>query len=154
MKLAEALTQQKDLKGKIAKAQTKLHQKLTVLKLTPDVPVPDNDALIKEITELSEKLANLKNRIAASNVKHGLAGKIYQLQEAEFLVTMLEPLTTTEQKTVEFHGGGYGQQQEKVDVHATFDVAKAKELHATQQKRLRELDLELQKQNWLIDLVE
>ena len=154
MKLAETLTQIKDIKGKIADLQAKVQRKLTVVKLKEDQPMPDHNVAIREIKALSDKLAGLKSRIVATNVKHGLIQKINQLQEAKFMVSFLDGLSRTEQKDVQLHGGGYGQAQKECEVHATFDVENVKKLLAAHQKTLRDLDLELQRQNWLVDIVD
>ncbi len=154
MKLAEALTQVKDIKGKIAKLEGQLQSKTTVTMLAKDVVVPDHDAIFEEVSKLSTALARLKTRIVETNVKYDLMHKIHEFQEAKFAVSFLQTFADVEQKSYTLQGGAFGQNQEKYEQVATFNVAKVKETLEAKQKALRALDLQLQRENWQVDLVD
>lgn len=154
MKIAEALTKGKDLKGKIAALQKTLSSKLTVTKFSEEQVIPEHDPLIADIVSLTEELAELKSRIVKTNVANGLIPTIHELQEAKFMVGLLDDLDGIEQETVSLQTAGIGNAPMKVKTLATFNVANAKALHQTFQTKLRSMDLELQKRNWEIDLID
>lgn len=154
MKIAEALVQIKDLKGKVGELGRNFQMDALFEQVEELQEVPSSEEKIEEYLRLSQELGKLKARVAVTNAKHGLTYKITEMEQLRGTIAQLEVLARHKQETVRLSRAMYGEQQSKIRVVATFNVEALAEKLTAARKRLRELDLELQKTNWQVDLVE
>lgn len=154
MKIAEALVRIKDLKGKFAELEKSFYNNTTFDLLDSEMEAPDLTPAIDDIIEVSENISKLKARVALTNVTHGLHNKIHEMEHLRSVVKRLGELTREKQSQVMLRTLNYGEATVKVTTVATYDVEKLIERVQGFRDRIREIDLELQRLNWEIDLVE
>lgn len=150
MKIAEALVSIKDLKGKVAELQRNIQSDSTFEKLDENTAVPFIEEDIVELLRLTKELGELKSRVAVTNATHGITRKINEMEQLRSNISQLEGLTRVKQSHTRLQR--YLDRADKVEVVATFDVESMKNKVEAMRKRVRELDLELQKLNWQIDV--
>ena len=152
MKIAEGLARVKDLKGLISGTLEDLRGEMTVQVLDEAEDVPQNDVKIESLTALSGELSALKDRIARTNARHGLSAKIHEMESCKYLVKALDPLSKQKQSTTTLYRAGFGEPADKVKVVATYKVDEVSDQVLGLRKKIRDLDMELQKLNWQLDL--
>lgn len=152
MKLAEALTQIKDLKGKVAALTIEIQTENTFQRIDEEDVAPSIEDKFEELSNTLLAMRELKTRIDQANVEGGLADKIHEMEQLRYHIKALEPISKTkqEQKSL-LHSYGDSAATRIITV-ATFDVAKLNERLNTCRARLRELDLELQRLNWEVEV--
>jgi len=152
MKIAEALTRLKDLKGKFSKLQDEIHSNATFQQLDPTEEVPNTESVLSELVNVSAEISSLKTRVTRTNILCGLSNKIYEMEHLKSCITQLEPLT--KYKQVQTVMRGYEADSGVMKNLATFDVKKLADKVQSYRESVRALDLELQRLNWEKDLVE
>ena len=80
--------------------------------------------------------------------------KIHEMEQLRSLVSQLEGLAHQKQSTVSLRGGGYDGSPVKIEMVATYNVENLSVKLDDIRKRLRELDLALQRMNWEVSLVD
>lgn len=150
MKLAEALTKVKDLKGKVSELQSQLQLDALFEVVDTSSPVPSLTETISELTQVLESLRQLKTKIDAANVKHGLADKIHEMEQLRYAVKALDELTKHKQEVKRIDR--YSQAQSVILTVATYNVSELTEQVGGMRDRIRQLDLDLQKSNWQVDV--
>lgn len=154
MKLAEALVQVKDLKGKVAELNRKIQNDALFEQVDKGQAIPDISLLIDELVRLARNLGELKTRVARTNAQHGLVDKINEMAQLRSLVAQLEGLSEQKQSRTQLRRIDYGEPHVKVQVHATYNVDELASQVVDMRSRIRKLDLELQRLNWEVDLVD
>lgn len=154
MKLAEALVRVKDLKGKFAELQQVVYSDATFEVVDPDMEIPSIEDQLNELVSVSEEIASMKSRITRTNAERGLSIKIHTMEHLRSCVSKLEDLTRHKQIRVNLRSIDYNSPAIKLATHATYNVAKWTETVNGYRARIRELDLELQRLNWEVDLVD
>ena len=150
MKLAEALTKVKYLKGKVAGLQLQLQSDALFEVVDTSSPILILTETITELTQVLENLRQLKTRIDTANVKHGLADKIHEMEQLRYAVKVLDELTKHKQEVKKIDR--YSQTQSVILTVATYNVSELTGQVDTMRDRIRQLDLELQKTNWQVDV--
>lgn len=154
MKLAEALVQVKDLKGKVADLNRRIQNDAVFDQVDEGQEVPDTSLLIEELITLTRNLGGLKTRVARTNAQYGLVDKINEMAQLRSLVAQLEGLTNHKQSTTKLRRIDFGEPHVKMQVHATYNVEEVASRVEEMRNRIRKLDLELQRLNWEVDLVD
>jgi len=152
MKLAEALTKVKDIKGKIAELHRLTTADSSFQLLDAGQVIPSIEPVLNQLSEVLEELRFLKTRIDAANVKHNLADKIHEMEQLRYAIKALEPLTRLKQETKSLQRLDYSSPPVPVMTVATFNVSDLTSKLDNMRKRVRELDLELQRLNWQVDV--
>lgn len=153
MKLAEALVRIKDLKGKFTELQRVLYSDQLFQVVDTEMEIPSIEDKLDELIDVSNEISKLKCRIAYTNASNGLTDKIHTMEHLRSCVGKLEELTHNKQVVVNLRSINYGEPAVKLPTHATYDVARLTRTVDTFRKQIRELDLELQRLNWEVDLV-
>lgn len=151
MKLAEALVHIKDLKGKIAEVSAKIDADCTFRKLLDSQDVPSIEEDIETLDVLVNELSTFKSRVAKTNAKYGLIYKMNEMDYLKFMVNNFDRLAKAKQERIDVEYGGLDQRN-TVTTYATYDVVDMVERVDNMKSKIRQLDLELQKLNWEIDL--
>lgn len=115
--------------------------------------VPSIEEQLSELVDVSLEIACLKSRIARTNAEHGLSIKIHTMEHLRSCVSKLEDLTRHKQVRVNLRAIDYNSPAVKLPRYATYNVAALTETVNGYRTRIRELDLELQRLNWEVDLV-
>ena len=154
MKVAEALAQVKDLKGKISDVQTQIHTNYVFKKVTDLQEVPSINDLLDEFEQLNDALRKLKTRIAKTNVVNGLSTRLHEMEMLRYWVKGLEVLQHVKQETISLERVDYDGPAQPFTTYATFNVADLAAQLEEARLRIRKLDMELQQLNWSTDLEE
>lgn len=154
MKIAEALVRIKDIKGKLNSLMTEISGELYYEQIDVNEPIPNVDPTINDFCSLSQELANYKNRINQTNAHNGLSAKIYRMEALRSMIKQLENLTRAKQVTVRLQRIDYEGPATKMSTFATYNVEALSKRVEAARAEIREIDLELQRLNWEIDLEE
>lgn len=154
MKLAEALVRIKDLKGKSAELQRIVFEDSTFEVVDEDLEIPSIETPLQDLVLVSQETANLKSRIARTNAINGLTDKLHEMEHLRSIVSKTEALTRIKQVTVSLRHVGYNDAATKISTHATYDVERVKIWNNELRDKIRKLDLDLQRLNWEVDLVD
>ena len=152
MKLAEALVKAKDLKGKLSSLHNEIVSEQYFEKLDASQEVPNHEAEIVELVDVSDELRQLKTKIDLTNAKHGITDKIHEMEKLRYLVNSFSSLCGSKQETVQLRRVDYEGPAVPITTVATYNVENAKKQLEKYRDDLRSLDLEIQKLNWQIDL--
>ena len=152
MKIAEALVRMKDVKGKIAETQRTIQMDALFKKVDESQVIPNIEGVILSLGSLAQELSTLKTRVAKTNAKHGLVEKIYEMDKLKYMVSALESHAKSKQETTSLEYVSYGDKPVPLTTYATFDVSELAAKVEGMKTRIREVDMELQKLNWQIDL--
>jgi len=144
----------KDLKGKAAELQRVVSYEAVFEQIDENEVVPSIEDSLEELAAVSAELAILKSKIARTNVASGAVDKIHEMESLRSLVSKLEGLAQNKQTKTILKTINYGDQPVKVATHATYDVETWSKKVSELRDRIRELDVELQKLNWEVDLVD
>ena len=154
MKIAEGLMKIKDLKGKAAELQRSALSETLYDVLDEDEPTPSIEETLSDLVAVTNELSSLKTRIAKTNAAHGLTDKIHEMEQLRGLVSGLDGLARHKQTQVTMKSFSYDSAATKVRTVATYDVAAWTDRVNGYRDRIRELDADLQRSNWEIDLVD
>lgn len=154
MKIAEALVQAKDIKGKVADLTRRIQADALFEQVEEGQEVPDISLLIEELITLTRNLGNLKSRIARTNAQRGLVDKINEMAQLRSLVAQLDSLSNNKQSTTKLRRIDFGEPHVKMNFVATYNVEEVSNCLEEMRSRIRALDLELQRLNWEVDLVD
>jgi hypothetical protein len=154
MKIAEALVKVKDLKGKLRELSETINANSTFRIVEENQKVPSIEVELDLLVTLSRELATLKTRIAKTNATKGLTDKINEMEQLRGVVKMLEPLTKIKQDHKDYQTIDYGSDPILLTTVATYNVSNRVDEVVVIRDRIRKLDLELQRLNWQVDLVE
>ena len=152
MKIAEALVRIKDIKGKLNSLMSDINREVSFEQIDANQKIPNKDATISEFCILSQELADIKTLINRTNTKHGLTAKIYRMEALRSTIKQLENLTLAKQQTVRLQRIDYEGPAVQVFTYATYDVAALTKRVEDARAEIREIDLELQRRNWEIEL--
>lgn len=152
MKIAQALSQIKDLKGKVSALQSRIMSGSTFQRVVADQKVPSIEDMLDEYVQLNKELRTLKSRLMRTNVLHGLHEKIHEMEMLRSIISQLDHLTGLEQEAVRLERVDYDGPAQPFTTYATFNVTELKIALDENRARIRELDMELQQSNWAIDL--
>lgn len=152
MKIAQALSQIKDLKGKVNTLSSRIVSGRTFRRLVESQEVPSIEPLLDEYVRLNKELRTLKSRLVKTNVKHGLHKKIHEMEMLRSIVSSLNHLTEVEQERIDLERIDYDGPAQTLTTYATFSVSEMAAGLDENRARIRELDMELQQANWVIDL--
>jgi hypothetical protein len=150
MKVAEALTKIKDIKGKIISLQQTLLSDASFQVIEEGQEVPNIETELQELTMVMRELQDLKTKIYVANVKNNLINKIHEMEQLKITIKTLEPLSKMKQETK--MRDNYATVPNIIHTMATFNVESMKSVLDNHRRRLRELDLELQQLNWTVDI--
>ena len=153
MKIAEALVRIKDIKGKLSELQRKIDADQLFERVQNDQMIPSIEGLLEDFLDVSEVLSVLKTRITKTNATHGLINKIHEMEKLRSIVSKLELLSRNKQEFVSLRHITYDQPAIPMSTFATYNVEDLIESLEAYRARIRELDLELQRLNWEVDLV-
>lgn len=154
MKLAEALIRIKDLKGKSAELQRVVYDDATFDVVDENSVIPDIEESLTALVSVSQDTASLKSRITRTNAINGLTDKLHEMEHLRSLVSKLEPLSRNKQEIVSLRHINFNDAATKIPTRATYNVeAWTKNLNKYRDK-IRQLDLDLQRLNWEVDLVD
>ena len=154
MKIAEALAQVKDLKGKISDVQTRILTNYVFKKVTELQDIPSITDLLEEFERLNNDLRKLKTRIAKTNVLNDLSSRIHGMEMLRYWVKGLESLENVKQEQITLERVDYEGPAQPFTTYATYNVADLAAQLEEARVRIRKLDMELQQLNWSTDLVE
>lgn len=154
MKVAEALAQVKDLKGKISDVQSRIHSNYVFKKVTELQEIPSINDLLDEFERLNNALRKLKTRIAKTNVEAGLSARLHEMEMLRYWVKGVEILENVKQETITLERVDYEGPAQPFTTYATYNVADLAAQLEEARLRIRKLDMELQQLNWSTDLVE
>lgn len=154
MKIAEALVRIKDMKGKLATLVMDIHNEQSYEQIDQNESIPSIEDKISEFSFVSAELANLKDRINRTNTKHRLSEKIYTMEALRSTIKQLDCLTRAKQRTVRLQRVDYDGPATQIATFATYNVEKLAANLDVAHNKIREIDLELQRLNWEIDLEE
>lgn len=152
MKIAEALIHIKDIKGKLSTLQEEIHSDSSFELLNENDTIPSIEDKISLLQHLSVELASFKTRITKTNAKNGLTDKINKMEALRSIQAQLNGLTRNKQKTTVMRHIDYNDPAMPVTVFSTFNVSNLSKNLDLIQEEIRNLDLELQKLNWTIDI--
>ena len=155
MKLAEALVQMKDMKGKMAQLIRKIQFDQLFERVDESQVIPNNvDDFIDDYVTLSETLVDMKTRVATTNVENGLTVKIHRMESLRSLISQLESLTCNKQERLDLKHISYDKPPVPVSTFATYNVENLTLMLDNLRDEIRSLDLELQRLNWEVELVD
>jgi hypothetical protein len=154
MKIAEALIKIKEVKGKLASLLVDISSEQYYEQLDVNEPIPNVDPLISDYCTISQQLADYKARINKTNIRHGLAQKIYRMEALRSTIKQFEGMTRAKQKTVRLHRVDYEGPATQLVTYTTYNVEELAARIDKARAEIREIDLDLQRQNWQLDLEE
>jgi hypothetical protein len=155
MKLAEALVRIKDLKGKSAELQRVAYEDAIFEVVDDAIEIPSITGSLNNLVSISKEIASLKAKIARTNVVNGLVDKLHEMEHLRSLISKLEPLTRHKQLVVQLRMLNYNSDTStKIPTHATYNVETWTKKLNEYRDRIRKLDLDLQRLNWEVDLVD
>lgn len=154
MKLAEALVRIKDIKGRINELTREASADSSFEQVEELSEVPSIEPVLEGLRLTIQTLSDLKVRIARTNVEHGLVEKIKEMEMLRSLISTLDPLARQKQKVVQLRRIDYEGPAQAMTTFATYNVATLTEELIVHRQRVRELDLELQRLNWQVELVD
>ena len=150
MKLAEALILRADLQTRLEQLRSRLKDNALVQE--GERPAEDPKTMLIELEEGTAKLETLIARINLTNAAVTVEGKTLTelLARREVLtmkISIFQSLLDTAGKTV-MRGS-----RMEVKIHSTVDVAAVRKRADDLSKELRKLDTEIQRTNWVTDLI-
>jgi len=150
MKLAEALLERADLQKRIEQMKTRLQNNAWIQQ--GDAPAEDPEALIRELTGMTEQLEGLMTRINLTNAATQDGGETITallarrdcLQEyTETLRTFLNRVSDTPSRA----------RMSEIKILPTVSVRDYRKKVDDLSKQLRELDTRIQSLNWTTELI-
>ncbi len=152
MKLAEALVERADVKKRLAELQTRLTQNVRVQE--GENPHESPDAILRELTEALTAYRTLIQRINRTNAATQLAdGRTItdHIAQRDVLVIEQRALDAVLKSATETN---WRYARTEIKQITTVDVGALRQRLDDTSKRLREIDMTIQKANWDVDLAE
>ncbi len=152
MKLAEALVQRADVKKRLSELQTRLTQNVRVQE--GESPHEPPDAILRELTEALTAYRTLIQRINRTNAATRLAdGRTItdHIAERDVLVIEQRAIDAAVKAATDV---SWRYSRSEIKQVAAVDVPALRQRLDDTAKRLREVDMTIQKANWDIDLAE
>ena len=150
MKLAEALSERADLKRRLGQLKYRLEN--NALAQEGDRPAEDPQALLSELTGVTERLEALVTAINLTNAST-------HTEDGRTLTSMLAQRDVLGQKVAIYrdfldHASEkvYLARGKEIKIHSTVDVAALRKQVDAAAKSLRELDVTIQGINWTTEL--
>lgn len=151
MKLAEALAIRAEMKTKINNIQSRLNQNSKVQH--GEKPAEDPYVLLKELDILSENMITLVKNINYTNcvtTENGIS-LMEMIAEKDILqkkISVIKNFLSNASSLVNRYSNT------EIKIQSTVDVAKLQKEVDHMSKKLRELDMNIQRINWTVDLIE
>lgn len=155
MKIAEALILKSDMESKVSSLQSRITQNLLVQE---GEEVQENpEKLIEELKKVSKELSDLIGRIQRANASNMLLkddGSSYDISIQEALVKK-EGLIKLQNMLTYFAGESSPvdrYSRSEIKILATVDADELQSQADSLGKEARELDIDIQRTNWQVDL--
>ncbi|MCM1315692.1 MAG: DIP1984 family protein [Prevotella sp.] len=151
MKLAEALALRAEMKTKIGQLAVRLNQNAKVQE--GEKPAENPYTLIAELDSVSDEMAKLIKNINYTNcitVENGisLTDMIAEKDVLKKKISVMRAFISRSGEVIDRYSN------KEIKVHSTVDVAELQKKVDTMSKQLRELDVNIQRINWTVDLIE
>lgn len=151
MKLAEALAIRAEIKTKINNIQSRLNQNAKVQ--SGEQPAENPYVLLKELDILSENMITLVKNINYTNcvtTENGIS-LMELIAEKDILqkkISVIKNFLANASSLVNRYSNT------EIKIQSTVDVAKLQKEVDHMSKKLRELDMNIQRINWTVDLID
>lgn len=151
MKLAEALALRAEMKTKINNIQSRLNNNAKVQE--GEKPAENPYELIKELDSVSNEMANLIKNINYTNcmtTENGvsLTDMIAEKDVLREKIYVMNSFLSNASSIVNRYSNT------EIKIHSTVDVVELQKEVDAMSKKLREIDINLQRINWTVDLIE
>ncbi|MDE6784013.1 MAG: DIP1984 family protein [Ruminococcus sp.] len=151
MKLAEALLIRAEMKTKINNIHGRLNDNSKVQE--GEKPVENPYTLIEELNNVSDEMARLIKNINYTNcvtIENGvsLTDMIAEKDVLQKKISVLKSFLTNASSLVNRYSN------KEIKILSTVDVAELQKKIDAMSKNLRELDMNIQRINWTVDLIE
>ncbi|MDE6834497.1 MAG: DIP1984 family protein [Ruminococcus sp.] len=151
MKLAEALVLRAEMKTKINNIHSRLNDNAKVQE--GETPAENPYTLIEELNSVSDEMAELIKNINYTNcmtVENGvsLTDMIAEKDVLQKKVSVMKSFLSNASSLVNRYSNT------EIKILSTVDVVKLQKKVDTMSKQLRELDMNIQRINWTVDLIE
>lgn len=151
MKLAEALSLRAEMKTKIGQLALRLNQNAKVQE--GEKPAENPYTLIEELESVSGEMEKLIKDINYTNcmtVENGvsLTDMIAEKDVLKKKIAVIRTFLARSGEVIDRYSN------KEIKVHSTVDVAELQKKVDSMSKQLRELDMNIQRINWTVDLIE
>ena len=151
MKLAEALALRAEMKTKMNNIQSRLNNNAKVQE--GEKPAENPYTLIKELDNVSNEMARFIKNINYTNcmtTENGvsLTDMIAEKDVLKEKITVIKNFLSNAGAVVNRYSNT------EIKIHSTVDVAELQKKVDAMSKQLRELDMNIQRINWTVDLIE
>lgn len=151
MKLAEALSLRSEMKTKISDIQSRLNKNAKVQE--GEKPAENPYELIEELNSVSDETEKLIKNINYTNcmtVENGvsLTDMIAERDILKKKISVMRAFLSRSGEVIDRYSN------KEIKVHSTVDVAELQKKVDAMSKHLRELDMNIQRINWTVDLIE
>ncbi|MDE5584261.1 MAG: DIP1984 family protein [Ruminococcus sp.] len=151
MKLAEALALRAEMKNKINNIHSRLLQNAKVQE--GEKPAENPYTLIEELNSVSDEMARLIRNINYTNcmtVEDGvsLSDIIAEKEVLQKKISVLRNFLLNAGTLVDRYS------KKEIKIYSTVDVVELQKKVDAMSKHLRELDMNIQRINWTVDLIE
>ncbi|MDE5557414.1 MAG: DIP1984 family protein [Ruminococcus sp.] len=151
MKLAEALALRAEMKTKMNNIQSRLNNNAKVQE--GEKPAENPYTLIKELDNVSNEMARFIKNINYTNcmtTENGvsLTDMIAEKDVLKEKITVMKNFLSNAGAVVNRYSNT------EIKIHSTVDVAELQKKVDAMSKQLRELDMNIQRINWTVDLIE
>lgn len=151
MKLAEALSLRAEMKTKIGQLALRLNQNAKVQE--GEKPAENPYELIEELNSVSDEMEKLIKNINYTNcmtVENGvsLTDMIAERDVLKKKISVMRAFLSRSGEVIERYSN------KEIKVHSTVDVVELQKKVDVMSKHLRELDMNIQRINWTVDLIE
>ncbi len=151
MKLAEALSLRAEMKTKIGQLAVRLNQNAKVQE--GEKPAENPYTLIEELDGVSDEMAKLIKSINYTNcmtVENGvsLTDMIAEIDILKKKISVMRAFLSRSGEVIDRYSN------KEIKIKSTVDVAELQKKVDAMSKQLRELDMNIQRINWTVDLIE
>lgn len=151
MKLAEALSLRAEMKTKIGQLALRLNQNAKVQE--GEKPAENPYTLIEELESVSGEMEKLIKDINYTNcmtVENGvsLTDMIAEKDVLKKKIAVIRTFLARSGEVIDRYSN------KEIKVHSTVDIAELQKKVDSMSKQLRELDMNIQRINWTVDLIE
>lgn len=151
MKLAEALSLRAEMKTKIGQLALRLNQNAKVQE--GEKPAENPYTLIEELENVSGEMEKLIKNINYTNcmtVENGvsLTDMIAEKDVLKKKIAVIRTFLARSGEVIDRYSN------KEIKIHSTVDVAELQKKVDSMSKQLRELDMNIQRINWTVDLIE
>lgn len=151
MKLAEALSLRAEMKTKTGQLALRLNQNAKVQE--GEKPAENPYTLIEELNSVSDETEKLIKNINYTNcvtVENGvsLTDMIAERDILKKKISVMRAFLSRSGEVIDRYSN------KEIKVHSTVDVAELQKKVDAMSKHLRELDMNIQRINWTVDLIE